>query len=35
MVAILEDYQTSEGTVQVPDALQKYMGEIKEIKRRN
>ena len=35
MVAILEDYQTSDGTVQVPDALQKYMGEIKEIKRRN
>ena len=35
MVAILEDYQTSEGTVQVPDVLQKYMGEIKEIKRRN
>ena len=35
MVAILEDYQTSKGTVQVPDALQKYMGEIKEIKQRN
>ena len=35
MVAILEDYQTSKGTVQVPDSLQKYMGEIKEIKPRN
>jgi seryl-tRNA synthetase len=35
MVAILEDYQTSKGTVQVPDVLQKYMGGIKEIKPRN
>jgi len=31
MVAILENYQTSKGTVQVPDALQDYMGGIKEI----
>jgi seryl-tRNA synthetase len=35
MVAILENYQTSKGTVEVPDALQKYMGGIKEIKPRN
>lgn len=35
MVAILENYQTSNGTVEVPDALQKYMGGIKEIKPRN
>jgi seryl-tRNA synthetase len=31
LVAILENYQTPAGTVQVPDALQKYMGGIKEI----
>lgn len=35
MVAILENYQTSKGTVQVPDALQDYMGGIKEITPRN
>jgi seryl-tRNA synthetase len=35
MVAILENYQTSDGTVQVPDILQDYMGGIKEIKPRN
>ena len=35
MVAILENYQTSEGTVQVPDVLQDYMGGAKEIKPRN
>jgi len=35
MVAILENYQTSRGTVQVPEVLQDYMGEIKEIKPRN
>jgi len=34
IVAILENYQTSHGTVQVPDVLQDYMG-IKEIKPRN
>lgn len=34
MVAILENYQTQDGTVQVPDVLQDYMG-IKEIKPRN
>jgi seryl-tRNA synthetase len=32
MVAILENYQTSSGTVEVPEALQGYMGGIKEIK---
>ncbi len=31
LVAILENYQTPSGTVQVPEALQKYMGDIKEI----
>jgi len=35
MVAILENYQTSSGTVEVPEALQSYMGGIKEIKPRN
>jgi seryl-tRNA synthetase len=35
IVAILENYQTSMGTVEVPDALQNYMGGIKEIKPRN
>lgn len=34
MVAILENYQTQHGTVQVPVVLQDYMG-IKEIKPRN
>lgn len=32
LVAILENYQTSEGTVRVPEALQKYMGGVTEIK---
>jgi seryl-tRNA synthetase len=32
LVAILENYQTSEGTVRVPEALQKYMGGMTEIK---
>jgi seryl-tRNA synthetase len=31
LVTILENYQTSKGTVEVPDVLQKYMGYIKEI----
>jgi seryl-tRNA synthetase len=31
LVTILENYQTSKGTVEVPDVLQKYMGDIKEI----
>jgi seryl-tRNA synthetase len=30
-VAIIENYQTIRGTIEVPDALQKYMGDIKEI----
>ncbi len=34
MVAILENYQTSEGAIEVPEALQGYMGGIKEIKPR-
>lgn len=35
MVAILENHQTSHGTVEVPDVLQGYMGGIKEIRPRN
>jgi seryl-tRNA synthetase len=35
MVAILENYQTSKGTVHVPEVLQDYMGGLKEIKPRN
>lgn len=32
LVAILEDYQTANGTVEVPEVLQKYMSGIKELK---
>jgi seryl-tRNA synthetase len=32
MVSIMENYQTSNGDVEVPDILQKYMGDIKKIK---
>jgi seryl-tRNA synthetase len=32
LVAILENYQTSEGAVKVPEALQKYMGGMTEIR---
>src|ERR687890_897082 len=32
MVSIIENYQTDDGTVQVPDILRKYMGDAKEIK---
>jgi seryl-tRNA synthetase len=32
MVAILENYQTSSGAIEVPEALHGYMGGIKEIK---
>lgn len=32
LVAILENYQTENGTVQVPEVLQKYMSGIKELK---
>jgi seryl-tRNA synthetase len=35
MVAIIENYQTVQGTIEVPDALQKYMGDIKEITLQN
>lgn len=31
MVSIIENYQTDNGTVQVPDVLQKYMGDAKAI----
>ena len=32
VVAIMENYQTSKGTIVVPKALRKYMGGVKEIK---
>ena len=35
MVAILENFQTPEGTIEVPRVLQKYMGGIQEIGSRN
>lgn len=35
LVAIMENYQTSAGTVEVPNVLQQYMGGIKEIKPRD
>jgi seryl-tRNA synthetase len=31
MVAIIENYQTDRGTIEVPDALRKYMNDLKEI----
>lgn len=34
MVAILENFQTKEGTVKIPKALWPYMNEIKEIKKK-
>jgi seryl-tRNA synthetase len=35
MVAILETFQTSKGTVEIPKVLQKYMGGQEEIRARN
>lgn len=35
MVAILENFQTEKGSVEVPKVLRKYMGELKEIGARN
>ena len=32
MVSIIENYQTNEGTVEIPEILRKYMGDAKEIK---
>jgi seryl-tRNA synthetase len=32
MVSIIENYQTDEGTVEVPEILRKYMGDVNEIK---
>jgi seryl-tRNA synthetase len=32
LVALLESYQTAEGSLRVPECLQKYMGGVKEIK---
>ena len=34
MACIMENYQTSNGTVEVPDVLQQYMTGIKEISRK-
>ena len=35
LACIMENYQTSRGTVEVPDVLQHYMGEMREIRRKN
>jgi seryl-tRNA synthetase len=35
MVAILENFQTSKGSVEIPKVLQKYMGGLDEIRARN
>jgi seryl-tRNA synthetase len=35
LACIMENYQTSSGTVKIPDVLQHYMGEMKEIRRKN
>ena len=35
MVAILENFQTSNGSVEIPKVLQKYMGGLEEIRVRN
>jgi seryl-tRNA synthetase len=35
MVAILENFQTSKGSVEIPKVLQKYMGGMEEIQARN
>ena len=32
LVSIIENYQTDNGTIEVPEMLQKYMGDIKEMK---
>lgn len=32
VVAIMENYQTEKGTIKIPKVLQKYMGDLKEIK---
>jgi seryl-tRNA synthetase len=35
MVAILENFQTSRGSIEIPKVLQKYMGGLEEIRARN
>jgi seryl-tRNA synthetase len=35
MACIMENYQTSSGTIKIPDVLQHYMGGIAEIRRKN
>jgi seryl-tRNA synthetase len=35
LACIMENYQTSSGTVKIPDVLQHYMGEMKEIRRKD
>ncbi|MGI8831158.1 MAG: serine--tRNA ligase [Nitrososphaeraceae archaeon] len=32
IVSIIENYQTDNGTIEIPEMLQKYMGDIKEMK---
>jgi seryl-tRNA synthetase len=32
MVSIIENYQTDNGTIEIPESLQKYMGDTKEMK---
>lgn len=34
MVAILENYQQKDGSIKIPEVLQKYMGGLKEIRRK-
>lgn len=35
LIAVLENYQNSDGSVTVPDCLQPYMGGIKRIEKAN
>ena len=35
LACIMENYQTSSGTVKIPDVLQHYMGKMREIRRKN
>jgi seryl-tRNA synthetase len=32
MVSIIENYQTDAGSIEIPQVLQKYMGDVREIK---
>ena len=33
IIAIIENYQQEDGSVRIPDVLQKYIGGMKEIRR--